>query len=93
MVRVAISSALAYLRFLWKVALLHTSRYVIARDQFYQAFPRVSTDTGVRRPGYKAILAVDEVTNKYRNILQKGRANCTSDWLSVSGHFLAVFEH
>jgi len=35
-----------------------TSRYVIARDQFYQAFPCVSTtsNTGVRRPGCEASL-------------------------------------
>ena len=41
------------------VPLLHMSRYVIARDSVYQAFPRVSTasdKTGVRRPGYKASL-------------------------------------
>jgi len=39
------------------VPLLHTSRYVIAHDQFYQAFPYVSTAKDkhwVRRPGYEA---------------------------------------
>jgi len=40
-----ISSALTYLRFFGNVPLflIHTSRYVTARDQCYQAFPRVST--------------------------------------------------
>ena len=38
------------------------SRYVIAHDQFYQAFSRISilqaTNAGVRRPGYKAREAI-----------------------------------
>ena len=41
------------------VPLLHTSRYVIARDQFYQAFPTLvlqATNAGVRRPGHEAIV-------------------------------------
>ena len=39
------------------VPLLHTSRYIIALDQFYQAFPKLipqATNAGVRRPGYEA---------------------------------------
>jgi len=38
------------------VPLLHMSRYVIARDQFYQTFPCVSTPT--TGPGYEATLEV-----------------------------------
>jgi len=42
----AIGSTLTYLRFFWECATpphVHpTSRYTIARDQFYQAFPYVS---------------------------------------------------
>jgi len=48
-------------------------------------FVQKATNAGVRRPGYEAILAIG---NEYHNILQKGIANCTSDWL---GLFLASF--
>jgi len=39
------------------VPLLHTSRYITARDSVYQAFPHVITASDkrwVRRPGYEA---------------------------------------
>ena len=39
------------------VPLLHTSRYVIARDSVYQAFPRVSIASDKRR-GEKARVRV-----------------------------------
>ena len=48
-----------------------TSRYIIARDQFYQAFPILvlqATNAGVRRPGYEATHAhmyiISTPTNK-----------------------------
>ena len=66
----AIGNALTYLWFSGNVPMLHTSRYVIVRDQFHQDFPCVSTaskkrwyvqgfvlqatNTGMRRPGYEA---------------------------------------
>jgi len=40
-----------------------TSRYVIAHDQFYQAFPALvlqATNAEVRRPGYNASTAGDK---------------------------------
>jgi len=48
----AIGSTLTYLQFYWECATpphVHPiSRYVIAWDQFYQAFPRVSTTSHER---------------------------------------------
>jgi len=49
----AISSALTYLHLSWYMPLFHTSRYVSAGIQFYQAFPHVSTASG-KRWGEKA---------------------------------------
>jgi len=49
-----IGSALAYLLFSRNVPLLHTSRYVTARDSVYKALPVLvlqATNAGVRRPG------------------------------------------
>jgi len=54
----AIGSTLTYLLFSGNVPLLHTSRYVIARDSVYQAFPTLvlqATNAGARKPWYEAI--------------------------------------